>query len=125
MYRTRKISNSRDSQLLAIAGLIGGFLFAVQLNLHEVLRVDRLQHTLVSATLFLSLYMLFSKQRWGFVYAIVGSLTIGGLKEIWDHQAQNFDMVANGLGVFVGFALLIVYLGIFKQSVGDGQKRRY
>lgn len=92
-----------------MAGLVGAFLFSTQMNLEEVLRVDRFQHLVVSSGLFLFFYLIFSDLKGRMAWAFSATLAIGILKELFDHQMQGFDIYADVSGILLGILLLFAF----------------
>jgi len=109
MNRSRITKNFREIQLFAIAGFISSFIFLSQLNLQEILRFDRLQHSVISLFLFFLFYSILAGQRGRVFFSIFGVLLVGIGKEFMDHSAQNFDMYANAFGVFLGLLFIIAF----------------
>ena len=98
---------NREIQLMALGGLIAGMITLSQFNLQEVLRVDRFQHSLVSALAFILLYFAFNLKNNKIFLAILGVLAIGFLKEFADPSFEIMDIVANFTGVTIG--LMVVF----------------
>ena len=94
---------------MAMSGLIGGFIFTLQLNLQEVLRWDRFQHCTLSAVIFLGFFWVLGSVKYRFSLALSAAFAVGVFKELSDHQAQAFDMFANLTGLMIGFMLILIW----------------
>jgi len=98
--------SQRDNQLYIIAGFLGLLISFSQLNLIEILRIDRFQHTFVSAALVIILYFLLSSRTVAqLMMILVFVVGLGLFKELSDPVFDSLDMLANLVGVFLGLMI--------------------
>ncbi len=114
MYKQRSLKSARTTQLYAISGLVAGLLFLANINLQEVIRWDRFQHSFVSMLLFFIFLFVFEGQKNRWVLAFLMALFIGLGKEWIDHQAQGFDIVANVFGLSLATLFAFVSRPLFR-----------
>jgi hypothetical protein len=116
MYIKRNSHLKYNTTLYSAAGLIAGFLFLAQLNLHEIIRWDRFEHLTVSFILFFLFYNLFSMTHKSTLLTLIATFSIGVIKEMTDHEAQIFDLFANSLGIILALIFLIFLKQINKNK---------
>lgn len=95
----------RESTLYVLAGVIAGIISMSFLHEADVFRIDRFQHFLVSAGLFVTLFALLGSEKKNMVTAALGALAIGFLKEFGDPTFQALDITANFAGVLLAVVL--------------------
>jgi hypothetical protein len=125
MYKSKVRTQNHQAFLMASAGLVSAFIFLSQFNIQEVLRFDRLEHTLGSMGLFFVFYFLLAGYKLRWTLSVVTTLMIGLGKEWMDHQMQSFDLYANFFGVVLALMILVIALGFHQSLVKTGQRRRY
>ena len=86
------------------------FFTLIQLNLVEVLRLDRSEHFLASLLICLLFLMVGVRAGSSLLLAVGGAIVIGFLKELSDPSFEIFDIYANLMGVFV--AVLICFASV-------------
>ena len=97
---------NREIQLVVIGGFVAGLVTLSQFNIQEVLRVDRFQHTVLSALIFVALFFAFGPKNKKILPAILIALSFGFLKEFTDPSFESMDIVANFMGVSLGLLLV-------------------
>ncbi len=101
-----RTKSQRDNQLYIIAGFLGLLISFSQFNLLEILRIDRFQHTLVSAILVVGLYLVLSTRSVAqLMMVLLFVVGLGLFKELSDPMFDSLDMLANLVGVLIGLMI--------------------
>lgn len=98
---------THEQTLMIMSGLIAGLVVLAQMNIHEVLRVDRFQHIAMSALMFAMLFSLMKNHSLKLLAPVFIVLSVGLLKELNDPIFSDLDMVANVFGVSLGFLVMM------------------